>query len=106
MKFNLSNIICRFRIASRLLSLSEPEYQIDQPSDKGNQGNDAPKRFLPDGTEILSQNVDDCQYREQIKNDTYFNPYHYRCDVHIYPLTQIDRKQIGRKIISILLTFN
>jgi hypothetical protein len=59
-------------------TLSEPEYQIDQPPHKGNQGNDSPKRFLPDGTEILSQNVDDCQYREQVKNDTYFNPYHYR----------------------------
>ena len=61
----------------RLLALSEPKYQINQPPDKRNHGNDSPEGFLADGSEILAHNVNNGQYRQQVKHHADFYPENY-----------------------------
>ncbi len=52
---------------SRLLAFSETKNQINQPTNKREKGNNSPERFLTDGAEILANDIDDCQNRQQVK---------------------------------------
>ena len=80
----MSNNIYLLILMNRLLTFSEPEYQINQPSHKRNQGNDPPECFLSDGPEILAHNVNNCQYRQQVKHHTDFYPKNYSCNIQFY----------------------
>ena len=81
----MSNNIYSLILMHRLLTFPEPEYQINQPSDKRNHGNDPPECFLSDGPEILAYNVNNRQYRQQVKHNTDFYPYNYRCKIQFNP---------------------
>ena len=60
-------------------TFSEPKYQINQPPEKRNHGNEAPHRFLPNGSKIFAHDVDNRQDRQQVKNNADFYPYNYSC---------------------------
>ena len=63
----------------RLFPLSETKNQVNQPPEKRNHGNEAPKRFLPNGSEIFAHDVDNRQNRQQVKNRGDFYPYNCSC---------------------------
>jgi len=66
------------------LALSESKNQVNQPSDKGDQGNKSPKRFHAHGTEIFAGDIDDCRDGEQIENDANFHPEKNSCGIQCY----------------------
>jgi len=72
------------------LALSESKNQVNQPPDKGDQGNKSPKRFHANGTEILAGNIDDCRDGEQIENDANFHPEKNSCGIQCYPFNSAD----------------
>jgi len=76
---------CLSVLFQRFLAFPEPEYQINQPSDKGNHGNNSPECFLSDGPEILAYNVNYCQYRQQVEHHTYFYPENCSCRIQLDP---------------------
>ena len=69
----------------RSFTLPKAKDKINQPSNKWDEGNKSPHGFFSDGPEILVGDIDDCQNRQQIKNDTDLNPCKNGYRVQFYP---------------------
>ncbi len=67
----------------RLPALPISNNQINQPSDKGYQGNKCPQRLHANGAEVLAGNIDDCRDGEYIEDDTDFYPEKNSCNIQL-----------------------
>jgi hypothetical protein len=81
----MSNVICFLPLRAPFFTFSEPKYQINQPTEKRNHGNESPDCFLPNGSKIFAYDVDNRQNGQQVKNNADFYPYNCSCRIQYYP---------------------